>query len=173
MLKLLQGRTWGSIERKAHKLRLMRPGPARISVTLFRAGDIGFSGGMIIADGSVMEKLVSSGKRRAELDGGSDRPQRCYSTPQVQVSMEDNESLSGLGEMWGVHMNFCQKSSVGNDVWRVYVHGKKAYDLLKLVLPYLYGPKRKKALYLLKKYKSRTSIPVSEPSRFKAFGGQN
>ena len=136
-------------------------------------GDIGFSAGMIIADGSVMESLVSSGSKRGKLDGGGNRPRRWYSAPQVQVSMEDKESLARLAKMWAVRVIFCQKSSVGNDVWRVYVHGKKAYDLLRIVLPYLSGEKRKKALYLLRKYKNRTSLPVLSPQKFKAFGGIN
>ena len=89
--------------------------------------------------------------------------------PQVQVSMEDKASLERLAMMWGSRARFCQKSSVGNDVWRVCVHGKKAYDLLKLVLPYLAGDKMKKALYLLKKYKHRKSFRFSAPDKFVAF----
>lgn len=91
--------------------------------------------------------------------------------PHVQVSMEDRESLALLAKMWGKRVSFCQRSSVGNDVRRVYLHGKKAYDLLKMMLPYLAGEKRRKALYLLKKYRTKTSLPVSDPRRFKAFGG--
>lgn len=94
-----------------------------------------------------------------------------YSLPQVQVSMEDGASLERLAKMWGTRTNFCQKSSVGNDVWRVCASGKKAYDLLKLVLPYLFGEKRKKAIYLLKKYKHTKSLRFSDPVSFKAFSG--
>jgi len=60
--------------------------------------------------------------------------------------MEDKASLNLLARMWGRSVFFCQKSSVGNDVWRVYVHGKKAYDLLRIVLPYLEGEKRRKGI---------------------------
>lgn len=91
--------------------------------------------------------------------------------PQVQVSMEDRASLNRLAKMWGARAAFCQKSSVGNDVWRVVVSGKKAYDLLRLVLPYLSGEKRKKAMYLIKKYKKRRSIRFSSLLKFKAFRG--
>jgi hypothetical protein len=142
-----------------------------ISATLYRPGDIGFSAGMIIADGSVMESLISSGSKRSRLDGGGRRLPRWYSMAQVQVSMEDKQSLVRLGMMWGARVTFCQKSSVGNDVWRVYVSGRRALDLLQIILPYLSGPKRRKAIYLLKKYKGKRTIPALDPERFKAFGG--
>jgi hypothetical protein len=126
---------------------------------------------MVIADGSVIESLISSGVRRGKLDGGGGRLAGWYSAPQVQVTMEDKESLTRLAGLWGAKVTFCQKSSVGNDVWRVYVHGKKAYDLLKIMLPYLAGDKRRKALYMLEKYKHRTAMPVLDSMNFRAFGG--
>jgi len=39
------------------------------------------------------------------------------------------------------------------------------------MLPYLAGDKRRKALYMLEKYKHRTSMPVLDLRNFKAFGG--
>jgi len=126
---------------------------------------------MIIADGSVMETWISSGGVRSKLEGGGPRKGAYYMLPQVQVSMEDRASLNRLAKMWGARAAFCQKSSVGNDVWRVVVSGKKAYDLLRLVLPYLSGEKRKKAMYLIKKYKKRRSIRFSSLLKFKAFRG--
>jgi len=39
------------------------------------------------------------------------------------------------------------------------------------MLPYLAGDKRRKALYMLEKYKHRTSMPVLAPRNFKGFGG--
>jgi len=83
--------------------------------------------------------------------------------------MEDKISLDRLAKMWDTRTTFCQKSSVGNDVWRVCVSGKKAYDLLKLMLPYLSGEKRKKALYLLTKYKQKKAFRYSNPVEFRAF----
>ncbi len=171
VLKLLPGRLWWSIERKAQKIGLKRPVKAAISITLHRQVDVGFSAGMIIADGSVMEKLVSSGTKRGTLEGCGERSQRWTSMPAVQVSMEDKASLNRLGAMWGSSTIFDQKSSVGNDVWRVYVCGRKARDLLKIVLPYLAGKKRKRALYILKKYRKRTSIPVDNSTSFIRFEG--
>jgi hypothetical protein len=91
--------------------------------------------------------------------------------PLVQVSMEDKASLNRLGAMWGCSTIYDQKSSVGNDVWRVYVSGRKARDLLRIVLPYLAGKKRRRALYILKKYRKRTSIPVDDPASFRRFEG--
>jgi hypothetical protein len=85
--------------------------------------------------------------------------------------MEDKESLSLLVRMWGKRVYFCQKTPIGNGVWRIYVHGQKAYDLLKIVLPYIAGEKRKKSLYLLRKYRNRTSLPVSDPKIFEPVGG--
>jgi len=96
---------------------------------------------------------------------------RWTSMPHVQVSMEDKASLNRLGAMWGCSTIHDQKSSVGNDVWRVYVCGRKARDLLRIVLPYLAGKKRKRALYILKKYSKRTSIPVDDPASFRRFEG--
>ncbi|MDV3278146.1 MAG: hypothetical protein LYZ69_06740 [Nitrososphaerales archaeon] len=171
MMKLFPGRTWWSIEGRARQLGLRRPEKEPISSSLFRTGDVGFSAGMIIADGSVIESWISAGSVRSKLEGGGVRPNRYYTMPQVQVSMEDKASLDRLARMWGARVNFCQKSSVGNDVWKVCVHGTKAYDLLKLVLPYLAGEKREKALYLLKKYRYRKSFVSSEPKKFVAFGG--
>jgi hypothetical protein len=173
MLASFPNRGWGSVEGKARTLGLKRPPKPPISKTLFRAGDIGFSAGMTIADGCIMENLISSGTKRGRREGGGKRRLRWYSLPQVQVSMEDKESLDRLARMWGKSVSFCQRSSVGNDVWRVYVHGQKAYDLLKIMLPYLAGEKRRKALYLLKKYRKKTSLPVTSPSEFHAFGGMN
>jgi len=59
-LKVFPGRAWSSIEGKARKLGLKRPPKVPISRTLHRQGDIGFSAGMIIADESVEERLISS-----------------------------------------------------------------------------------------------------------------
>lgn len=170
ILKVLPGRSWWSICGKATALGLKRPAKVPISMTLFKEGDVGYSAGMIIADGSIMETLVSSGKKRGKLDGEEKRPQRWYSMPEAQVSMEDKQSLIRLAKMWGAHVGFCQKSSVGNDVWRVNVQGKKAYDLMKIILPYLSGEKRRKALHLLKKCGKRTSLVVVNPKSFEAFG---
>lgn len=150
---------------------LRRPKKESIKSFLKKPGDVGFSAGMIIADGSVMESWVNSGSRRSQLEGGGHRRAAFYMLPQVQVSMEDKASLDHLAKIWGTRTGFCQKSSVGNDVWRVSVSGKKAYDLLELVLPYLAGEKRKKAMYLLKKYKHKKSLRFAEPIEFKAFSG--
>ena len=85
--------------------------------------------------------------------------------------MEDEPSLARLGAVRGADVGFCQRSSIGDDAWRVYVHGKKAYDLLKVILPHLVGIKREEALSLLKKYRAKTSEPVRRPEKFVAFGG--
>lgn len=170
-LKLFPMKSWWSIEGKAHTIGLKRPDEAVISNTLHREGDVGFSAGMIIADGSVMERLVSSGTKRGRLEGGGKRSPRWTSMPLVEVSMEDKASLNRLGAIWGCSTIYDQKSSVGNDVWRVYVSGRKARDLLRIVLPYLAGKKRRRALYILKKYRKRTSIPVDDPASFRRFEG--
>jgi hypothetical protein len=170
-MKLFPGRSWFSIDGRAKDLGLRRPGRSPISSFLNKPGDIGFSAGMIIADGSVMETWISTGRARGKLEGGGPRQAAFYMLPQVQVSMEDRASLDRLAKMWGTRTRFCQKSSVGNDVWRVVVSGKKAYDLLELVLSYLSGEKRNKAMYLLKKYKRKKSFRFSDPIEFKAFSG--
>jgi hypothetical protein len=51
------------------------------------------------------------------------------------------------------------------------VGGKKAMELLQLMMPYLAGPKKKKALYLLQKYADRTSLPVKVKDTFFPFSG--
>lgn len=149
---------------------LRRPQRTPITSTLWKDSDIGFPAGMIIADGTIGEPLIHSGGSRAKLDGDSPRIARCYSMPVVRVSMEDKASLRRLSRMWGTRVTFCQKSSTLNDVWQVAATGKRAYDLLRLVLPHLAGIKRKKALYILKKYKDRKSIPVKDPKSFRSFG---
>lgn len=164
-------RSWGSIQAKARQLGLRRPAPIPLTSTLVSEGDIGFCAGMIIADGSVMEGCVSSGRKRSKSEGGSVRPLRYYSMPQVKISMEDKESLERVARVWGRKVSFCQKSSTGNDVWSVQIGGKKAMELLRLVLPYFGGVKKKKALYLLTKYGERTSQSVRTKEDFRPFGG--
>ena len=85
--------------------------------------------------------------------------------------MEDKESLERLGPLWGRKVTCCGKSSTGNDVWSVQVGGKKAKELLFLMMPYLSGSKRKKALYLLQKYAERTTLPVKVRDSFVPFSG--
>jgi hypothetical protein len=163
--------TWGSIQGKAGELGLRRPRPAPIRTTLKKEGDVGFCSGMVLADGSVLEGCISSGARRAKHEGGAARPRRYYSLPQVRISMEDKESLDRVARLWGRKTTLAQTSSVGNKVWSVQVGGKKALDLLRLMLPYMAGPKRKRGLYLLDKYKDRTSFPVLRREDFSPFRG--
>jgi hypothetical protein len=170
-LKRFPGRSWWSIEGKARKLGLRRPSKVPISRTLYRQADIGYSAGMIMADGSVMERLFATGSNRGRMDGGGERLGRWYSMPYVEVSMEDVQSLNRLGRIWGSSTIYNGKNSVGNDVWRVHVCGKKAYDLLRIVLPYLAGKKRSRAIYILKKYGIRTSLPVERPAVSRSFEG--
>jgi len=162
--------TRGSISAKARELDLRRPSPALLGATLKAEGDIGFCAGMVIADGSILEACISSGARRAKSEGGGNRPRRYYSMPQVKISMED-ESLERVAPLWGRKVTFCGTSSTGNKVWSVQVGGKKAKELLVLMMPYLAGPKRKKALYLLEKYGERTCLPVRVRGSFLPFGG--
>jgi hypothetical protein len=63
------------------------------------------------------------------------------------------------------------KSSSGNDYWTVQIGERKANDLLRLVLPYSEGVKKKKAMYLLNKYGERTPLPVAKKEDFRPFGG--
>ena len=85
--------------------------------------------------------------------------------------MEDKESIERLGRLWGRKAVFCQKSSTGNDVWSVAIGGKKALELMALMMPYLEGPKKKKAVYLLSKFQERTSLPVNNRNDFRPFEG--
>lgn len=163
-------RNWGSISAKARHLDLRRPCEA-LKTTLKAEGDIGFCAGMVIADGSVLEGCINSGVKRARSEGGGTRPRRYYSMPQVKVSMEDKESLERVGRLWGRKVTFCQTSATGNSVWSVQVGGKKAKELLALMMPYLAGPKRKKALYLLGKYGEKSSLPINAREHFVPFGG--
>ncbi len=167
----LPNRTWAAIQLMARKLRLRRPLRAPILATLRREGDIGYSAGMVIADGSVMERCIGIGTKRGIKEGATPRRQRFYSMPLVHVTMEDKDSLDRLAMLWGASTLFSQKSSVGNDVWRVMVHGKKAVDLLRLIFPFLEGEKKRKAQYLLGKYSSRASLRVAVRQEFRPFGG--
>lgn len=171
LVPLFPSRNWGSISKKARTLGLRRPRTAPLSITLKFEGDIGYCAGMVIADGSVLEACIKSGVRRAKSEGGTARPRRYYSMPQVRVSMEDKESLERVGRLWGRKVVFCQTSSTGNSVWSVQIGGKKAKELLLLMLPYLAGPKRKKALFLLEKYADKTSLPVKARGAFVPFSG--
>jgi hypothetical protein len=171
VLVALPTRKWGSMQAKASELCLHRPDPTPLGATLKREGDVGFCAGMIIADGSILEACIISGAKRARHEGGMSRPISCYSMPQVKISMEDKESLDRVATLWGRKTTFCQESSVGNDVWRVQIGRKKAQALLRLILPYLGGIKRKKALYLLAKYDQRAALPVKDRESFKPFGG--
>jgi hypothetical protein len=85
--------------------------------------------------------------------------------------MEDKESLERVGRLWGRKVTFCGTSSTGNSYWSVQVGGKKAKELLLLMMPYLAGPKRKRALYLLQKYAEKTSLPVKVRDTFAPFSG--
>jgi len=80
--------------------------------------------------------------------------------------MEDKEPLDYVARLWGRKTTFCQTSSTGNKVWAVQIGGKKAKELLKLMTPFLSGPKRKKALFLLDKYKDSTTLRVQRPEDF-------
>jgi hypothetical protein len=99
-LRRFPGRTWWAIEGKARGLGLRRPSNPPLSKTLYRQVDIGYSAGMTVADGSIMERLFSSGSRRGRLEGGGERRARWYSMPYVEVSMEDKDSLNRLGRIW-------------------------------------------------------------------------
>jgi hypothetical protein len=165
----LPRRTWSAIQGKARLLRLKRPGRAPLSRTLNTEVGVGFSAGMIVADGSVMERCVHEGKKRANAEGGGIRIARSYSVPCVQVSMEDKQSLARLAGWWGVKTVFWQKSSVGNEVWKVVAWGRRALDLLKLILPLLEGEKRRRAMYLLAKYSSRPTLRVKQGQEFRPF----
>jgi hypothetical protein len=81
--------------------------------------------------------------------------------------MEDKESMERLGRLWGRKVVFCQKSSTGNDVWSVGIGGKKALGLMALMMPYLEGAKKRKAVYLLSKYQDRTTMSVKKRSDFR------
>jgi hypothetical protein len=91
--------------------------------------------------------------------------------PQVKISMEDRDSLERVAKLWGRKTTFNGKSSTGNSVWSVRVGGRKAIELLALMMPYLSGPKRKKAFYQLEIYAGRTGLPVENREAFQPFGG--
>ncbi|MDV3292793.1 MAG: hypothetical protein LYZ70_00810 [Nitrososphaerales archaeon] len=171
VLSALPNRTWFAIQGKARKLKLGRPPKSVIASTLTNEGDIGFSAGMIIADGSVMERCICTGRKRGRIEGGGARKERYYSLAFVQVSMEDKESLARVASHWGVGVRHDGMSSVGNEVWRVVATGRRALDLLKMLLPYLAGTKKRRAEYLLSKYTERTSAPVVDRKKFKPFSG--
>ncbi|GEM_PF-2948346 len=164
-------RNWNSIQAMARKLDLHRPRPPLLSATLNSEGDVGCCAGMIIADGCVLETCVDSGNRRGRREGGGPRPRRYYSMPQVRRGMEDKESLERVGRLWGRKVTLSGKSSSGNDYWTVQIGERKANDLLRLVLPYSEGVKKKKAMYLLNKYGERTPLPVAKKEDFRPFGG--
>jgi len=164
-------RNWSAIEAKARDMGLHRPPPNPLGRTLSNEGDVGYSAGMVIADGSILETIVGSGRKRGRREGATPRPMRYYSIPQVKVSMEDKESIERLGKLWGRKAVFCQKSSTGNDVWSVAIGGKKALELMELMMPYLEGPKKRKAVYLLSKYHELTSLPVENRNDFRPFEG--
>jgi len=164
-------RNWISIQAMARKLDLHRPCPPLLSATLNSEGDVGYCAGMIIADGCVLETCVDSGNKRGRREGGGPRPRRYYSMPQVRIGMEDKESLERVGRLWGRKVTLYGKSSSGNDYWTVQIGGRKANDLLRLVLPYFEGVKKKKAMYLLNKYGERTTLPVAKKEDFRPFGG--
>jgi len=84
--------------------------------------------------------------------------------------MEDRDSIDYVGRLWGRSATPCQRTSVGNNVWRVQVGGKKAMELLRLILPYLRGIKRKKAMFLLSMYALRTMSHVADRESFRPFG---
>jgi len=162
--------SWASLQGRARTLGLHRPTPALLSSTLNREGDIGFCAGMIIADGCILETCISSGGARSVHEGGTLRPIRFYSIPQVKISMEDKESIDRVAQLWGRSTTLCQKSSTGNNVWSAQVGGRKALDLMQSILPYLSGPKKKKAIYLMTKYAGRKTLPVERREKFKPFG---
>ncbi|HVC27123.1 MAG TPA: hypothetical protein VND40_03090 [Nitrososphaerales archaeon] len=87
--------------------------------------------------------------------------------------MEGKESLDRVERLWRRKTAFCQTMSTGNSVWSVQIGGKKAKQLQVLMMPYLAGPKRKKAIYLLEKYAERTSLPVRVREDFHPFGGMH
>jgi hypothetical protein len=91
--------------------------------------------------------------------------------PQVKVSMEDRESVDRVPTLWGRQTCFCLGSSVGNDVWSAQIGGQKAKEQLGLVMPYLAGVKRKKALQLISKSERATTLGVKDRGSFKPFEG--
>lgn len=169
LIATVPARSWASIQRMASILGLHRPSPPRLSSTLNREGDIGFCAGMIVADGSVLESCISSGGTRSRHEGGASRPPRSYSMPQVKISMQDKDSVDRVAHLWGRSTTLCQKSSIGNGVWSVQVGGRNALELIRFILPYLSGPKKKKAIYLLAKYNGKVTLPVNRRVEFKPF----
>jgi len=118
-----------------------------------------------------MEALIDSGPRRARHEGGGLRLRRYFSMPQVKISMEDKEPIDHVARLWGRKTTPSGYRSTGNKVWGVQIGGKKAKELLRLMMPYLAGPKRKKALFLLHKHRYRTTLPVPSREGFIAFRG--
>jgi hypothetical protein len=160
-----------AIQRKAWKFGLRRRTTVPLSVTLAKDGDIGYCAGMVIADGSILETLVDSGHKRSNSEGATPWPRRYYSTPQLKVSMEDKESVDRLAQLWGRKATLRARSSTGNDAWGLQVGGKKALGLIKLMMPYVEGPDKRKAIFLLARHKTRTSIPVKSKLELRRFEG--
>jgi hypothetical protein len=101
--------------------------------------------------------------------GGGTRPRRYYSMQQAKISMEDKESLERVGRTWVRKTTSCGTNSKGDSVWSVQTRGEKAKDPLGLVVPYLAGSKKKKALCLLDRCAERTSLPVKGLESFLPF----